>query len=317
MSEVTLDLTILIPAFNEEESLPELVEWIQRALRDAGLSYEAWIIDDGSTDQSWSVIESLCSKYQFLKAVQFRRNYGKSAALNTGFQLAQGQVVLTMDADLQDSPEEIPELYRMIREEGYDIVSGWKKIRHDNAIAKNIPSKIYNATTRWMSGIHLHDMNCGIKAYRSEVVKSIEVYGEMHRYIPVIAKSAGFRKIGEKVVQHRPRKYGYSKFGMSRFINGFLDLSTILFIGKFGKRPMHFFGTFGLAFFFIGFCFVMYLTVTKFAFGYVGITQRPAFFIALVAMIIGSQMFFTGFLAELVTRNATERNLYLIRKKIS
>ena len=241
MNEATLDLSILIPAFNEEESLPELVDWIQRALSDSGLAYEAWIIDDGSTDQSWPVIEKLCSKYGFLKAVQFRRNYGKSAALNTGFQLAEGKVVLTMDADLQDSPEEIPELYRMVREEGYDIVSGWKKVRHDNALAKNIPSKVYNAATRWMSGIQLHDMNCGIKAYRSEVVKSIEVYGEMHRYIPVIAKSAGFRKIGEKVVQHRPRKYGYSKFGMSRFINGFLDLSTILFIGKFGKRPMHFF----------------------------------------------------------------------------
>ncbi len=317
MNEATLDLSILIPAFNEEESLPELVDWIQRALSDSGLAYEAWIIDDGSTDQSWPVIEKLCSKYGFLKAVQFRRNYGKSAALNTGFQLAEGKVVLTMDADLQDSPEEIPELYRMVREEGYDIVSGWKKVRHDNALAKNIPSKVYNAATRWMSGIQLHDMNCGIKAYRSEVVKSIEVYGEMHRYIPVIAKSAGFRKIGEKVVQHRPRKYGYSKFGMSRFINGFLDLSTILFIGKFGKRPMHFFGTFGLAFFFIGFCFVMYLTITKFAFGQVGMTQRPAFFIALVAMIIGSQMFFTGFLAELVTRNASERNLYLISKKLS
>lgn len=312
-----MDLALIIPAFNEEESLPELVSWIQKVLDPTDLKYEIWFIDDGSTDQTWSVIEQLNLKHPQIKGVKFRRNYGKSAALNTGFHSCRADVVITMDADLQDSPEEVPELYRMIKEGGYDVVSGWKKKRYDNALTKNIPSKIYNGVTSWMSGVKLHDMNCGLKAYRSEVVKSIEVYGEMHRYIPVIAKWAGFRKIGEKIVQHRARKYGYSKFGMSRFINGFLDLSTIMFIGRFGKRPMHFFGSVGLLVFFLGLCFVAYLAFTKYAYGQMGITQRPAFFLSLVSMIIGSQLFLTGFLAELVTRNASERNTYLINKSLN
>ncbi len=312
----TIDLSIVIPAFNEEESIPELVDWIQRSLAPAKLSYEVWFIDDGSTDQTWQAIEQAHAAFSFVRGIRFRRNYGKSAALNTGFQQCAGTVVVTMDADLQDSPEEVPELYAMIVGGQYDVVSGWKKVRYDNALSKNLPSRIYNTVTGWMSGVRLHDMNCGLKAYRREVVQSIEVFGEMHRYIPVIARSAGFTRIGEKVVQHRPRKYGYSKFGMSRFVNGFLDLATIMFIGKFGKRPMHFFGASGLIFFFIGFCFVFYLSFTKLAFGHVGMTQRPAFFISLVSMIIGSQMFFTGFLAELVTRNASERNNYQIRNKL-
>jgi glycosyltransferase involved in cell wall biosynthesis len=311
-----MDLALIIPAYNEEESIPELFAWIAKVLDPSGLQYEVWFIDDGSTDKTWNAIETLHKSYPQVKGIKFRRNYGKSAALNTGFHQCNADVVITLDADLQDSPEEIPELYKMIKSENYDVVSGWKKKRFDNALTKNLPSKLYNSVTGWMSGVKLHDMNCGLKAYRSEVVKSIEVYGEMHRYIPVIAKWAGFRNIGEKVVQHQPRKYGKSKFGMSRFVNGFLDLSTILFIGKFGKRPMHFFGTMGLLFFFIGFCFVLYLSITKLAFGEVGMTQRPAFFLSLVAMIIGSQMFFAGFLAELVTRNATERNAYLIDKQL-
>lgn len=311
-----MDLALIIPAYNEEESIPELFEWINRSLDPTGLNYEVWFIDDGSTDNTWSAIEKLNASNSKVKGIKFRRNYGKSAALNTGFHQCDANVVITMDADLQDSPEEIPELFKMIKEQNYDVVSGWKKKRYDNAFTKNLPSKLYNSVTGWLSGVKLHDMNCGLKAYKNEVVKSIEVYGEMHRYIPVIAKWAGFRNIGEKVVQHQARKYGKSKFGMNRFVNGFLDLSTILFIGKFGKRPMHFFGTMGLTFFFIGFCFVFYLSFTKLAFGQVGMTQRPAFFLSLVAMIIGSQMFFAGFLAELVTRNATERNTYLIDKQL-
>ncbi len=311
-----MDIALIIPAYNEEESITELFLWIDKVLRETKFTYEIWFIDDGSTDGTWGHIVALHNQHPHVKGIKFRRNYGKSAALNTGFHLCNADVVITMDADLQDSPEEIPELYHMIMNEKFDVVSGWKKKRYDNALTKNIPSKIYNGVTGWMSGVKLHDMNCGLKAYKNEVVKSIEVYGEMHRYIPVIAKWAGFRKIGEKVVQHQARKYGKSKFGMSRFINGFLDLSTILFIGKFGKRPMHFFGTMGLIFFFIGFCFVFYLSFTKLAFGQMGMTQRPAFFLSLVAMIIGSQMFFAGFLAELVTRNATERNNYLIDKQI-
>ncbi|HRG68076.1 MAG TPA: glycosyltransferase family 2 protein [Saprospiraceae bacterium] len=312
-----MDLALIIPAYNEEESLPELVDWIQKVINPSGLSYEVWFIDDGSTDQTWAVIEQLNLRNPQIKGIKFRRNYGKSAALNTGFHTCRADVIITMDADLQDSPEEVPELYRMIKMEGYDVVSGWKKKRYDNALTKNIPSKIYNGVTSWMSGVKLHDMNCGLKAYRSEVVKSIEVYGEMHRYIPVIAKWAGFRKIGEKIVQHQARKYGHSKFGMSRFINGFLDLSTIMFIGRFGKRPMHFFGSVGLLVFFLGLCFVAYLAFTKYAYGQMGITQRPAFFLSLVSMIIGSQLFLTGFLAELVTRNASERNTYLIDKSLN
>ncbi len=312
-----MNLALIIPAYNEEESIPELVQWIRKVMQSTELSYEIWFIDDGSTDKTWTAIEQLHKQYQEVKGIKFRRNYGKSAALNTGFHACNADVVITMDADLQDSPEEIPELYRMIAVEGYDVVSGWKKKRYDNALTKNLPSKLYNGVTSWMSGVKLHDMNCGLKAYRGEVVKSIEVYGEMHRYIPVIAKWAGFRNIGEKIVQHQARKYGYSKFGMSRFINGFLDLSTIMFIGRFGKRPMHFFGSVGLLVFFLGLCFVLYAAFTKYAFGQMGITQRPAFFLSLVSMIIGSQLFLTGFLAELVTRNATERNTYLIDKSLN
>jgi len=254
-----MDLSLIIPAYNEEESIPELVAWIKRVMANNNFQYDIWFVDDGSTDKTWQVLDQLHSEDPIhVKAIKFRRNYGKSAALNTAFHSCQGSVVITMDADLQDSPEEIPELYRMIVEDDFDIVSGWKKIRHDNAITKNLPSKLYNSVTGWMSGVKLHDMNCGLKAYKKDVVKSIEVFGEMHRYIPVIAKWAGFRKITEKIVQHYPRKYGYSKFGISRFINGFLDLATILFIGKFGKRPMHFFGSLGISFFFVGFCFVIY-----------------------------------------------------------
>jgi len=313
-----MDLSLIIPAYNEEESIPELVAWIKRVMANNNLKYDIWFVDDGSTDKTWQVLDQLHSEDPIhVKAIKFRRNYGKSAALNTAFHSCQGSVVITMDADLQDSPEEIPELYRMIVEDDFDIVSGWKKIRHDNAITKNLPSKLYNSVTGWMSGVKLHDMNCGLKAYKKDVVKSIEVFGEMHRYIPVIAKWAGFRKITEKIVQHYPRKYGYSKFGISRFINGFLDLATILFIGKFGKRPMHFFGSLGISFFFVGFCFVIYLGFTKYVYQVYGMTERPAFFIALVAMIIGSQLFLTGFIAELISRNASERNHYLVDKTLS
>lgn len=313
-----MDLSLIIPAYNEEESIPELVAWIKRVMANNNLQYDIWFVDDGSTDNTWKVLDQLHSEDPIhVKAIKFRRNYGKSAALNTAFHSCQGSVVITMDADLQDSPEEIPELYRMIVEDDFDIVSGWKKIRHDNAITKNLPSKLYNSVTGWMSGVKLHDMNCGLKAYKKDVVKSIEVFGEMHRYIPVIAKWAGFRKITEKIVQHYPRKYGYSKFGISRFINGFLDLATILFIGKFGKRPMHFFGSLGISFFFVGFCFVIYLGFTKYVYQVYGMTERPAFFIALVAMIIGSQLFLTGFIAELISRNASERNHYLVDKTLS
>ncbi|MEO6190668.1 MAG: glycosyltransferase family 2 protein [Saprospiraceae bacterium] len=311
------NISIIIPAYNEEESLPELVQWINSTLVNTGLTYDIWFVDDGSTDLTWTVIKKLNVEYpDLIKGIKFRRNYGKSAALNSGFQACRGEVIITMDADLQDSPEEIPGLYHMIKNENFDLVSGWKKKRHDNTFTKNIPSKIYNGITRWMTGIELHDMNCGLKAYRKDVVKSIEVYGEMHRYIPVIAKWAGFRNIGEKVVQHKARKYGYSKFGLSRFFNGFLDLATLMFIGKFGKRPMHFFGSLGLFFFFTGFCFILYLLYTKFAYNIFGMTDRPAFYISMVMMIIGSQLFLTGFIAELVTRNASERNHYLIAESL-
>ncbi|MBK8737494.1 MAG: glycosyltransferase family 2 protein [Saprospiraceae bacterium] len=311
-----MDISLIIPALNEEESIPELTQWIQKALKDSGLQYEIWFIDDGSTDNTWEVIKKLKGQFSFVNGIKFRRNYGKSAALNTAFEACQGNVVITMDADLQDSPEEIIPLYNMIVKDGFDLVSGWKKVRYDNAITKNIPSKIYNTITGWMSGVKLHDMNCGLKAYKAEVIKSIEVFGEMHRYIPVIAKWAGFRNIGEKVVIHQARKYGKSKFGMSRFLYGFLDLSTILFIGKFGKRPMHFFGVLGVISFFVGFCFIAYLYFTKFAYGHTGMASRPAFHISLMMMIVGSQMFLTGFVAELISRNASERNSYHISDRI-
>jgi glycosyltransferase involved in cell wall biosynthesis len=281
-------------------------------MKENNFSYEVWMIDDGSTDTSWSVIQQLAEANPNIKGIKFQRNYGKSAALNEGFKAAQGQVMITMDADLQDSPDEIPELYRMIKEDGYDIVSGWKKKRYDNALAKNLPSKLYNWTTTRMSGVKLHDMNCGLKSYRKKVAKSIEVYGEMHRYIPVIAKWSGFRNIGEKVVEHRARKYGTSKFGLERFINGFLDLASIMFIGKFGKRPMHLFGALGTVCFLIGFIITADLAIERIWNSVYKMTERPLFYFAMLAMIIGSQLFLTGFIGELLTRNSPERNDYLV-----
>jgi len=315
---MSLDISVIVPLKNEEESLPELVAWIDRVMQENNFSYDIWMVDDGSTDSSWEVIQRLAAADpQHIKAIRFRRNYGKSAALNEGFRAAQGNVIITMDADLQDSPDEVPELYRMIVEDGYDLVSGWKKKRFDNALTKNLPSKIYNWTTTKMSGVALHDMNCGLKSYRKKVVKSIEVYGEMHRYIPVIAKWAGFSKIGEKPVEHRARKYGVTKFGLERFINGFLDLASIMFIGKFGKRPMHLFGALGTVFFLLGFGIAFYLGFAKIAFDKYNMTDRPIFYLAILFMIIGSQLFLTGFIGELVARNAPERNTYLIEEKIS
>lgn len=310
------DISIIIPAFEEAESLPELSAWITRVATDNNLTFEAIIIDDGSKDDTWEVIESIAAKDGRFKGIRFQRNYGKSAALNEGFKAAKGEVIITMDADMQDSPDEVPELRNMIINEGFDLVSGWKKKRFDNKFTKNLPSKLFNAAARRSSGIKLHDFNCGLKAYRKKVVKSIEVYGEMHRYIPVLAKWAGFRKIGEKVVEHRARKYGVTKFGWERFINGFLDLATITFISKFGKRPMHFFGLYGTLCFLIGFGFSLYLIIAKIVDTDSPITNRPAFYIALTSMIIGMQLFLTGFVAELISRNSTERNVYLIEDKI-
>lgn len=311
-----MDLSIVIPLLNEEESLPELAAWIERVMLANQYSYEIIMIDDGSTDGSWAVIEKLSSGNSNIKGIKFRRNYGKSAALNEGFKAANGDVVITMDADMQDSPDEIPELRKMILDGGYDIVSGWKKKRYDNTLTKNIPSKLFNAAARKMSKIKLHDFNCGLKAYRYKVVKSIEVYGEMHRYVPVLAKWAGFRKITEKVVEHRARKYGVTKFGWSRFVNGFLDLVTIFFVGKFGKRPMHFFGLWGTVSFLFGLGVFTYLTISKFFFDITGMTQRPLFFFAILAMIMGTQLFLAGFIGELISRNSTERNSYLIEDRI-
>jgi glycosyltransferase involved in cell wall biosynthesis len=309
-----MDISVIIPLFNERESLPELCSWIASVMERHGFSYEVILVDDGSTDDSWEFIEEKSFRDSHYKGIRFQRNYGKSAALNEGFRVANGSVVITMDSDLQDSPDEIPGLYRMIIEEGYDMVSGWKKKRHD-PISKTIPSKFFNWVTKKTTGIKLHDFNCGLKAYRKNVVKSIEVYGEMHRYIPVIAKWSGFRKIGEKIVEHRPRKYGISKFGLERFINGFLDLMSIMFVGRFGKKPMHFFGTLGILVFFIGFCIWIYLGIAKFFFRVYEMTERPIFYLAIVAIIVGTQLFLTGFIAELITRNAPERNHYLIEKR--
>ncbi len=311
-----MDLSIIVPSLNESESLPELENWIERVMSENNFSYEVIFIDDGSTDNTWEVICDLHKKKPVNKGIRFQRNYGKSAALNEGFKMAKGDVVITMDADLQDSPDEIPELRKMVLEDNYDIVSGWKRKRYDNKLTKNIPSKLFNATTRKVSGIRLHDFNCGLKAYKNKVVKSIEVYGEMHRYIPLIAKWSGFKRFGEKVVEHRPRKYGVSKFGWSRFINGFLDLASIMFVGKFRKNPMHFFGLWGTISFLIGFIIFIYLTVSKFFFAVTGLTNRPLFFVALVLMIIGTQLFLTGFIGEMITRNATDRNHYLIDDKV-
>lgn len=309
-----LDISVIVPLKNEEESLPELAAWIARVMQENNYTYEVWMVDDGSTDLSWKVIKQLSAENPCIKGIKFQRNYGKSAALNEGFRKAQGNVVITMDADLQDSPDEIPGLYNMIMQDGYDLVSGWKKVRYDNTLTKNIPSKVYNWATVKISGIKLHDFNCGLKSYRKKVVKTIEVYGEMHRYIPVIAKWSGFRKIGEKVVEHRKRKYGTTKFGLERFINGLLDLMSITFVGRFGKRPMHFFGPLGTLFFLLGFGISFYLAVMKIVYLQYKMTERPIFYLALLLIIVGSQLFLTGFLAELIGRNAPERNSYLVEE---
>ena len=311
-----MNLSLVVPLLDEAESLPELCDWIKRVCTANDLTFEIILVDDGSADDSWTVIESLRAADDRIKGIKFQRNYGKSAALNEGFKAAQGDVVITMDADLQDSPDEIPELYQMISVEGYDLVSGWKKVRYDNKLTKNLPSKLFNAVTRKVSDIHLHDFNCGLKAYRKKVVKSIEVYGEMHRYIPVLAKWAGFKKIGEKVVEHRKRKYGISKFGWSRFINGFLDLLSISFVGKFSKRPMHFFGLWGSIFFLLGLGMTIYLVIAKIVLPDFPLTNRPPFYLALVAILIGMQLFLAGFVSELVARNAPGRNAYLVEDKI-
>ncbi len=316
-----MNISVVVPLYNEEESLPELTKWIKQVMEANQFTYEVILVDDGSTDKSWQVITELQTLDSSIRGIKFRRNYGKSAALNVGFEATRGDVVITMDADLQDSPDEIPVLYKRITEEGYDLISGWKKKRYD-PITKTIPTKLFNAATRKMSGIHLNDFNCGLKAYRKDVVKTIEVYGEMHRYIPVIAKWAGFKKIGEQVVEHRARKYGVTKFGFSRFINGFLDLLSIFFVGKFGKRPMHFFGALGVLSFFLGIVMTLWMIGNKLYHIWAHIpygreiTDQPLFYIALVAIIVGSQMFLAGFVAELVTRNAPERNAYLIETEI-
>ncbi|HSC40416.1 MAG TPA: glycosyltransferase family 2 protein [Chitinophagaceae bacterium] len=312
-----MDISIVIPLLDEAESLPELTAWIVRVMQENNFSYEVIFIDDGSTDNSWEVITGLREANPHIKGIKFQRNYGKSAGLNEGFKAAKGDVIVTMDADMQDSPDEVPELRRMIIENKYDLVSGWKKKRFDNTITKNLPSKLYNAMTRAMSGISLHDFNCGLKSYRRNVVKSIEVYGEMHRYIPVLAKWAGFKKIGEKVVEHRPRKYGHTKFGLSRFINGPLDLASIMFVGKYGKNPMHFFGRWGTVFFLTGFALTIYLVIGRlFIYPNIGLSNRPPFFIALTAMIIGSQMFLAGFIGEMISRTSPGRNHYLVEEKL-
>ena len=309
------DISIIVPSYNEAESLPHLAEWVDRVMKEHGFSYEVIVVDDGSNDGTWQVTEQLHQQNDCWRGIKFRRNYGKSAALNTGFAAAQGDVVVTMDADLQDSPDEVPELFRMIKEDGYDLVSGWKKKRYDSKLAKNIPSKFFNWTTRRMSGIHLHDFNCGLKAYRHDVVKSIEVYGEMHRYIPVIAKWAGFSKIGEKVVQHRKREFGVTKFGMSRFLNGYLDLMSIMFMSKFGKQPMHFFGAIGTLSFLLGFVALIVVIIMKLM-GSISLTNSVWFYLAMLFILIGMVLFLAGFLGELICRNSSSRNQYLIEKEL-
>ena len=322
-----MDISIVVPSYNEAESLPHLAEWIDRVMKERvadfggtvsperGVSYEVIIVDDGSNDGTWQAAEKLHAENPAYRGIKFRRNYGKSAALNTGFAAAQGDVVITMDADLQDSPDEVPELYRMIKEEGYDLVSGWKKKRYDSKIAKNIPSKLFNWTTRKMSGIYLHDFNCGLKAYRHDVVKSIEVYGEMHRYIPVIAKWAGFSKIGEKVVQHRKREFGVTKFGMNRFINGYLDLMSIMFMSKFGKQPMHFFGAVGSISGLFGLISLIVVIIMRLS-GRIALTNSVWFYLSMLFLVLGVMLFLAGFIGELVCRNSTTRNQYLIEKEI-
>lgn len=316
-----MDISVIVPLFNEAESLPELYAWIQRVMNENNFSYEVIFINDGSTDNSWQVIQDLKAKSENVRAICFRRNYGKSPALFCGFERAEGEVVITMDADLQDSPDEIPELYRMVMEDGYDLVSGWKQKRYDNTLTKNIPSKIYNATARKVTGLKLHDMNCGLKAYRREVIKNIEVYGEMHRYIPYLAKNAGYTNIGEKVVIHRKRQYGVSKFGLERFVNGYLDLFSLYFLDKFGKQPMHFFGLWGSVMFLIGFIAVVAVGVMKLFALSKGVpaplvTDTPYFYIALTMMLLGTQMFLSGFVGELVSRSNAERNKYHIAEEI-
>lgn len=311
-----MNLSIVIPLKNEVESLTELESWIRRVVEKMGISYEILFVDDGSNDGSWALIEQLKKGNDQVRGIKFRRNYGKSAALHVGFQASLGEVVITMDADLQDSPDEIPELYRMIVEDKFDLVSGWKKVRHDPP-SKTIPTKLYNAVTRWMSGINLHDFNCGLKAYRGEVARSVEVYGEMHRYIPVLAKWTGFPNIGEKVVEHRARKYGYTKFGgWRRFVNGPLDLMIISFVGKFGKRPMHFFGLLGLIAFLTGFGILAWLSIEKLIFKEIGIADRPAFFLGILVLMVGTQLFLTGFVGEMINRNSSVRNNYSIDQEL-
>lgn len=316
-----MDISVIIPLYNEAESLPELYGWISKVMKDNSFTYEIIFVNDGSTDNSWETVKNLSEKDPNVKGIKFRRNYGKSPALYCGFRKAQGEVVITMDADLQDSPDEIPGLYHMIMDEGYDLVSGWKKKRYDGLITKNIPSKLYNATARKISGLKLHDMNCGLKAYRKVVVKNIEVYGEMHRYIPYLAKNAGFSNIGEKVVHHQKRKYGESKFGMNRFVNGYLDLITLWFLNKFGKKPMHFFGLIGSLMFLIGFIAIIIVGATKLIALSNGIPARlvtslPAFYLSLTCMILGTLLFLTGFLGELIARNSPERNNYIIEEDV-
>ncbi len=309
-----MDISVVIPLYNEEASLPELFGWIDKVMKDNKFDYEVWFVDDGSRDRSWDVIKNLAAGNSQVHGIRFRRNYGKAAALNEGFRHAQGDVVITMDADLQDSPDEIPDLYRMIRHDGYDLVSGWKKDRKD-PLSKTIPTKLYNRATRCVSGIKLHDFNCGLKAYDQSVVKSIEVYGEMHRYIPMLVNRAGFRKIGEKVVQHNPRKYGKTKYGLDRFFKGFLDLISIAFVSRFGQRPMHLFGLLGTILFLGGFAIAAYLAYGKFFMMEYRMTERPLFYFGLLAMIMGTQLFIAGFLGEMISRNAPDRNTYNIREK--
>ena len=316
-----MDISIVVPAYNERESLRELCAWIAKVMAEHSFSYEVIIVDDGSTDGSWKEIRAIAAEDPQVHGLSFRRNYGKSAALYCGFERAEGDVVITMDADLQDSPDEIPELYRMITEDGYDLVSGWKQHRQDNALTKNLPSKLYNATARFMTGIRLHDMNCGLKAYRKEVVKNIEVYGEMHRYIPYLAKNAGFDRIGEKPVVHRKRKYGKSKFGIERFVNGFLDLQSLWFLTKFGKRPMHFFGYTGLLMFLVGFVLTVWVIADKLVsqangLSFRPVTDQPLFYLALVAVVIGVMLFLAGFLGEMVSRSSSDRNRYNIKDEL-
>ena len=314
-----MDISVVIPFFNEAESLPELSAWIERVMKENGFSYEVLMVDDGSTDGSWDIVKGLAATNPAIHGISFRRNYGKSAALYCGFARAEGDVVITMDADLQDSPDEIPALFRKIKEEGFDIVSGWKQHRKDNPITKNLPSKLYNATARSITGIKLHDMNCGLKAYRKDVVKNVEVYGEMHRYIPYLAKNAGFTKIGEMPVHHQKRKYGKSKFGMSRFVNGFLDLLSLWFLSTFGKKPMHFFGYSGIFMFLVGFVMTVWIIVAKLVrqshgLGYRAVTDQPLFYLALLAVVLGVMLFLAGFIGEMIARSGAERNKYNIRE---